>query len=146
MARAFSVEDGNLSSSIISARGTKSYSDVDLLFSINNVGDVYKKKDVAAVKQSVKNIIMTNMHERPFRPTFGSNLSKYLFENFSSSTEYRCKLEIEYAIKNYEPRAKLESVKVKKLEEQNALYVTVEFYVVNIQELVTLNVTLARLR
>ena len=146
MARAFSVEDGNLSSSIISARGTKSYSDIDLLFGINNVGDVYKKKDAAAVKQSVKNIILTNYQEKPFNPFFGTSVKNQLFELFSSTTESRIALDIELAIEAFEPRAKLESVKVKKLEEQNALYVTVEFYVVNVEELITLNVTLARLR
>ena len=66
MGRVFSQEDGNLNTrSIITSRNA-SYSDIDLTFenkpgasSINRT-DVYKKTDAAAVKQAVKNVLMTN--------------------------------------------------------------------------------------
>ena len=58
MARQLSIEDGNLSSSILTSR-EKKYSDIDLLFDKKPSGDIYKKQEAAAVKQSVKNIVST---------------------------------------------------------------------------------------
>ena len=40
------------------------------------VGDIYKKQDVAAVIQSVGNILLTNHNEKPFDPFFGGNISR----------------------------------------------------------------------
>ena len=57
------------------------YTDLDLLFIANPIsGDVTTKKDADAVKRSVKNILMTNHYERPFKPNFGANLRSRLFE------------------------------------------------------------------
>lgn len=145
MARVFSIEDGNLTSSITGSR-TIDYVDVDLSFDKSTIGDIYKKRDAAAVKQSVKNLILTAFGERPFRPYFGTNLSDLLFELFTPNIKYDIELEIKLAIQNWEPRAKVQSVKVTELREQNSLYVTLVFEVVNTLETVTLNVTLSRLR
>ena len=59
MARAYSTEDTNLSKSLISSRGTD-YKDIDLAFAAKPAGDVFKKTDAAAVKQAVKNLLLTN--------------------------------------------------------------------------------------
>ena len=60
MARVRSFEDGNLNSTIRTSR-LQNFSDIDLLFDKKPSGDIYKKTDAAAVKQSVKNIISTNL-------------------------------------------------------------------------------------
>ena len=81
MARVFSLEDGNLDKrSILTAR-TISYKDVDLTFAKKPNNDIFKKEDAAAVKQSVKNIVLTNPGEKPFRPFYGAGLTQFLFEN-----------------------------------------------------------------
>ena len=49
MARAFSIEDRTLDTSIISSRNV-AYKDVDLSFTAKPAGDIYKKTDAAAVK------------------------------------------------------------------------------------------------
>ena len=50
------------------------YTDFDLSFETNPItSDLSKKTDVNAVKQSLKNIMMTNHYETPFDPTKGSN-------------------------------------------------------------------------
>ena len=77
--KAFSIEDGNQSSSLLTSRSTK-YSDIDLLFANKLSGDIFKKVDAAAVKQSVKNIVRTRKGEKPFNPEFGSNIGDFLFE------------------------------------------------------------------
>ena len=57
------------------------YSDLDILFTAHPIsGDVTTKKDSDAVKRSVRNILLTNNYERPFKPNFGANLRAMLFE------------------------------------------------------------------
>ena len=61
------------------------YKDLDLSFTANPVtGDVAKKIDVNAVKQSLNILIQTNYYERPFAPEKGANLRGYLFEPMSN--------------------------------------------------------------
>ena len=78
--RAFSIEDGNLNSRSIVTTRNKLFSDIDLTFSKRPSGDIFKKVDAAAVKQAVKNLLLTNAFEKPFQPTFGGNLNALLFE------------------------------------------------------------------
>ena len=145
VAKAFSTEDGDLSSSIISSR-TRDYLDVDLTFNPRPSGDVFKKQDAAAVKQAVKNLLLTSLNEKPFQPNFGANLNDALF---SLDTEY----DPEYiqdliydAITNYEPRARVLSIDLNVQPDYNSLDATVNFQVVNTAEIVALDVSLARLR
>jgi len=145
MARAFSIEDRTLDKSIISSRNV-SYKDVDLSFSAKPSGDIYKKTDAAAVKQAVKNLLLTSEGEKPFNPNFGSNLNSALFSlDTEFDPEYVQNL-IYDAITNYEPRASVLSVSVQMQSDYNALDASVEFQVVNTKEIVTLNVSIARLR
>ena len=51
------------------------YSDIDIMFTAHPIsGDITTKKDSDAVKRAVRNIILTNDYERPFKPNFGANL------------------------------------------------------------------------
>ena len=52
--RAFAIEDGNLSTGSLNASRERNYSDIDLTFSANPTGDVYKKTDAAAVSSLLK--------------------------------------------------------------------------------------------
>ena len=145
MARAFSIEDRTLDRSIISSRNV-SYKDVDLSFSAKPSGDIYKKTDAKTVKQAVKNLLLTSEGEKPFNPNFGSNLNSALFSlDTEFDPEYVQNL-IYDAITNYEPRASVLSVAVQMQSDYNALDASVEFQVVNTKEIVTLNVSIARLR
>lgn len=91
----------------------KQYVDLDLFFMakpgtmIDGVmkGDVYKKKDAAAVIQSVRNILLTNYYEKPFNPGFGGNLRSMLFENKESYSESFMRGKIKEVIARYEKRA-----------------------------------------
>lgn len=143
--RALSSEDRNLTSSLVGSRA-RQYSDIDLVFSPNTIGDVYKKKDAAAVKQSVKNIILTNFQDKPFEPTFGTNISDLLFELAFPEIGILIEQRIELAIKNWEPRALLISVDATVMEEINDVKVRIEFQVINIQETVVIETFLSRLK
>ena len=63
MSRVFSQEDGNLQVQPVNTSRSVSYKDIDLTFAAKASGDVFKKNDAAAVKQSVKNVILTNFGE-----------------------------------------------------------------------------------
>lgn len=145
MARAFSIEDGSLDKSIVSSRNV-AYKDIDLTFSPKPAGDIFKKVDAAAVKQSVKNLLLTSRGEKPFNNFFGSNLNSALFALDTEFDPEFIQNLIFDAITNHEPRARVLSVSVLLKPENNTLDTTVEFQVVNTKEIVTLDVSLARVR
>ena len=145
MARAYSTEDTNLSKSLTSSRGTD-YKDIDLAFAAKPAGDVFKKTDAAAVKQAVKNLLLTNRGEKPFQPDFGADLNEVLFNLDTEFDPDFVQDLIAEAIKNFEPRALVLSVSVSTDGDNNRLDATVEFQVVNTEEIVTTEVSLARLR
>ena len=155
LTRTFSEEDGNLASSLVTSRIHKS-SDINLLFKSKRIasgtsesewrGDIYKTFDAAAVKQSVKNIIMTNFGEKPFNFGFGSDIVAYLFELTDDETENDIKVSIEEAIEIYEPRAEILDIQCRVVPDQNSITVTIKFKIVNSLEVVVLETQIARLR
>jgi phage baseplate assembly protein W len=144
--RSFSIEDGNLQSRSIVTTRNKVYSDLDLTFARAPNDDVYKKTDAAAVKQSVKNILLTNRLEKPFNAYFGGDLNSFLFGLSEFYDEQTIEDEVRTVIENYEPRARLRGVRAKIIPDENDIRVTVAFQVVSTQEEITLEVSLARLR
>lgn len=145
MARAFSIEDGNLNTSILSTRAQQ-YMDLDLSFTPKPAGDLYKKIDAAAVKQSVKNLLLTGKGEKPFQPEFGADLNSALFELDTDFDPEYLQNVIADAIQIYEPRANLLSVSVQLKPDYNSIDASVEFQVINTKEIVVVDVSLARLR
>ena len=131
-----------------SSRSTRLYKDIALSFEKNsNTKDVIIKKDIEAVKQSVRNLILTNHYERPFHPEIGSNVTSILFEPMNPITANSLTRIIEEVIVNFEPRARLVSVDAKPNLDRNAYEVTISFYVRNIPgELVQLTTLLERSR
>jgi len=106
---------------------SQDYSDFDLGFSKNAVtNDLAKKRGAESVKQSVLNILLTGQGERPFMPAFGGNVRAYLFENFDSVTEEVVAEQIRTALRNYEPRVRLEEVVVSADPDRNAIDVRLE--------------------
>lgn len=146
MAKAFSIEDGNLTKVPLTSSITKTYKDIDLTFAKKGSGDVFKKTDAAAVKQSVKNILMTNPTEKPFDPYFGGGLNEFLFELSEEFSELDIQEQVAQAIENYEPRARVKAVNVSLNPDFNSMTVNVEFTVITTLENVVLEVDLVRLR
>ena len=133
---------------ILKRKQARIYKDIDLSFEANSItGDINKKLDVAAVKQSMKNLVMTNTYERPFNPDLSSELRALLFENVEITTANNIKTNLEFLFKNFEPRARLDSVRAIPDFDRNAYEIQVSFYVVNTPtELVDLTIMLERLR
>jgi len=74
-------------------------------------GDIYKKKDAAAVIQSVRNILLTNHYEKPFDIKFGGNIRSMLFENKENYSEGFMTKTVKETIGKYEKRAIIDTVK-----------------------------------
>lgn len=126
----------------------KVYTDLDFAFRANPItSDVSLKRDVEAVKQSVINILLTNRGERPFLPTFGSNIRSYLFENVDSLVETMIEEDIIFTLKNFEPRVKVLSVDVEDLSERNAISIRLDLEIITPAVAVTtVEFTVERLR
>ena len=144
--RAFSIEDGNMNTVALITGRDKSFSDVDLAFERNSIVDIYRKLDMAAVRQSVKNIVMTNKGEKPFRPLFGTNIQRLLFELYADILNIEIKEEIKTAIATWEPRAIVRDIKVQATVDQYTILVSIIFSIINVPETFTVNTTISRLR
>ena len=131
-----------------STRSSKIYKDLNLSFQQNTATkDIQKIKDVEAVKRSVRNLINTNHYEKPFHPEIGSGVRGILFEPMTPLTAHILTRKIEDVIENFEPRARLISVRASPNLDRNEYECTIEFYVVNAPtELVDLTIFLERLR
>jgi len=144
--RVLSTEDGNLQKSTLISSRAVDYLDIDLTFNKRPSGDIYKKKDAAAVKQSIKNLLLTDFYEKPFQPFFGGNLRAMLFELADEDTEDEVEENIRNAINKYEPRAEILTISVNVLPDQNDMRVSVYFKIISTEETVTFTTNLSRLR
>jgi phage baseplate assembly protein W len=104
--------------------------DFDLMFRRHpTTGKLLVKKGDDSIKQSLKNLILTNRYERPFRPEFGGDVRRRLFDNFDSISTSDYGIQIETTIGNYEPRVILDpySVVVIASPDQNRLAISITF-------------------
>jgi phage baseplate assembly protein W len=123
------------------------YKDIDLSFSPHpQTGDVAKKLDVNAVKQSLKTLLFTQFSERLFQPKIGSPLYTLLFEPMDPITIEGMKQAIELLIQNYEPRIILERVDVVPLYDENSYDLSIFFTVTGIPLPISFSTILQRLR
>lgn len=146
MAQVFSIEDGNLQSRSLVTTRDKVYSDIDLTFAKRPSGDVYKKTDAASVKQAIKNLLLTNLGEKPFNPYFGGGLSDLLFELADNDLDILLEQQIIEAVENWEPRARLLSINTNMQPDKNTARVKITFQILSTSEEVIFETTVARLR
>lgn len=128
-------------------RITQIFKDFDLAFSAHpNTKDITKKRDEDAVKQALKNLILTNYYERPFHSEIGSPVRALLFELATPLTSHMMQRGIIDVIENFEPRVKVMDVTVNMKDQTNACSVSITFEIVGIQTISQLNLTLERTR
>jgi len=123
------------------------YKDIDMSFSPNVLTkDVGKKFDVNAVKQAIKNVLLTQKGEKPFNPNYGSGVSDLLFEPMDYFVSSIMQKEIETTLENYERRVKVIDVICEPNFDLNQYEIRVEFFVVGIKEPQVYTNILERLR
>lgn len=129
------------------ARNTRIFSDIDLNFTKHPVTlDVVHRYDENAIKQSLKNLLLTRNFERPFHSEIGSPIRALLFENPGPMFSVMMKRSIIDVINNFEPRVSVTEVKVDDSLDTNTVYVTIEFKIVNTERPITLDFALERTR
>ena len=123
------------------------YRDLDLDFVPHPVTkDISIKTNDEAVKRSVRNLVLTNVYEKPFHPEISSDVRGLLFELATPLTAIRMKNAITEVVENFEPRAQLLDVFVSNNIDNNAFDVTIVFKVINQDNVEELSFSLERLR
>jgi len=123
------------------------YSDIDLNFSRNPVtNDVSILTDASAIKAAVKNLILTDIGERPFNPSLGSSIRGLLFEPASPIIASEIEARIRTVLRNFEPRIEIIRVDVVVQIERNEFEVTIGFRMTGDTRTTLVPITLKRLR
>jgi phage baseplate assembly protein W len=99
-----------------------------------------------AVKQSIKNLIFTNLGERLYQPTIGSNVYRTLFEPSDVITAENLANYIKSTLRNNEPRAQVIRINVYSVGDGGQFKVDIIFSLINSFEPITLNFILRRVR
>lgn len=128
-------------------RNTRTFADLDLNFFMHPVThDVTIKYDEEAIKQSIKNLVLTQNYERPFHSNIGSQVFGLLFEPATPMLNVLLKRAITDTIVNFEPRVNLTNVDVTLSPDNNEVYVSIEFMIINTTRPAQVNLTLTRTR
>ena len=109
-------------------------------------GELNKKINENAVKQSVRNLLLTDKYDRPFHPEIGSNLKALLFENMTPGISLEVEEYVKDVINNYEPRAVLLATNLNFNNDNNSVNVEVTFYIIDTDDVSTIKFDLTRNR
>lgn len=126
---------------------TRTFTDLDLNFTAHPVNkDVATKYDEQAIKQSVRNLILTKNFERPFHSEIGCQVRGMLFEPVTEMATAVIKRSIVDVIRNYEPRVLLVDVFVLVRPDENYVDIRIVFKIINTATPIELTLTLERTR
>lgn len=113
----------------------QTFKDLSIAFGAHPVtGDVVTKKDVAAIRQSIANLLYTRKSERPFQSQIGTKLLNLLFEPMNAITAGLIATEIRSVINVYEPRVSIENINVVADFDKNGFSVLLSFIIVGRQD------------
>ena len=154
--RVYSNEDGNVNKKSIVVSRTREDKDIDLTFSAKFIGldsdgtnlraDIFNKTNAGAVKQAIRNLLLTNFTERPFMHRFGGNLSDMLFRLSTEVDDANLESDIARAIQTYEPRAQVLGINSVVSPDNHEVRITVRFLVIATLQQDTVELNLTRLR
>ena len=117
-------------------RISRGFKDVSMSFQVNPItSDIIGVKNDTAIARSIRNLVLTTPGERFFNPDLGSGVSKVLFETIDEISSSVIRDEIEETILRFEPRVKLEDVRVKPNYDNHEFDVTVTYTIVGIDVL-----------
>ena len=133
-------------SQLLAVKPERAYSDLDLRFQKHPIyDDVRPVKDIEAVKNAVKNLILTNRGERPFQPEVGSSIYELLFEHNNPYILDGIQTRIRDMLSAFEPRINQVSVIIRDLD-NNAIHVKVGFNIRDVAPSQEVEFYLERLR
>lgn len=121
----------------------------DLFMDLNKhpvTNKLLRKVNVEAVKQSIRNIVLTDRGERLYNPEFGGNIQALLFENMTPQVFIHAEQYIRNTIEAFEPRAEIVDLYLADTLDDHGVQVTIIFRIINIQEPIQLDIVLERVR
>ena len=125
----------------------KPHRDLDLSLKIHPIRkDIIPLKDDAAIKNAIKNLLITNFYERPFADDLGANLRGLLFEPAGLITNIELRSNIRDVIQKYEPRVALTDISVNNMESDNSYHISVNFNIKEYDTASGVEIILRRLR
>lgn len=110
-----------------------------------DTGQLLMKTDERVIGQAIRNLVLTNLGERPFEHDIGSNIRSMLFEPFDTYTDDLIGDYVKQVLKQ-EPRAVINNVIVKSDEARNEVDITIEYLFSASANPVRLAITLSRVR
>ena len=129
------------------ARTSRTFSDLDLNFTAHPVtGDINIRYDADAIKTSVKNLVLTQNYERPFHSEIGSPINGLLFDLATPLLTITLQRTITDLINNHEPSFFLNDVVINVSPDNNSVYVSIYFTILNTLNPITLDLILERTR
>lgn len=112
-------------------RISRSFKDISLAFTPHPVtGDIGVIRNERAINRSVRNIIETNLGEKPFDPDFGADIRSQLFELCDYGTASILEDQILTALQNHEPRIDNISARVEPFPDTHTLEVTITYDII----------------
>lgn len=126
---------------------TELYSDFLTSFAKTPVGDQLAKiTNERSINQSLKNIILTDIGERLFQPSFGSNVRAMLFENSIEENLSTLKDYIASSINFNEPRVNIIEIELQPSETDNELAINILYNTINNPEPIIFTYIFKRVR
>ena len=117
-------------------RISRGFKDISMSFEVNPItDDIIGVKNDTAIARSIRNLVLTSPGERFFNPKLGSEVNEILFDTVDDISAAVIRDEIEQTIIKFEPRVKLEDVKVKGDFENNQFDVTITYDVIGVDAL-----------
>lgn len=122
------------------------YSDIDAVFIPHPITkDITRKLDDEAIKQSLRNLILTQNYERPFNPNLGCQIYHLLFEPASPLVLNIAEKLIDNTIQSFEPRISLNKV-VASYTSNDALNISLTYTILNTLKPVQFDILVQRTR
>jgi phage baseplate assembly protein W len=123
------------------------YSDVPNSFAQSPVNaDLTRVVNEQAIKQSIRNLLLTDRGERLFQPNLGSDIKALLFENITPISIKVAEDHIKQFISLHEKRCNVISCTVSSNIDSNAVEITILFNVINRSDTIEFNIILDRVR
>ena len=117
-------------------RISKGFKDISMSFEVNPITtDLIGVKNDTAIARSIRNLVLTTPGERFFNEDLGSGVSEVLFDNVDDISASVIRDEIETTIIRFEPRVKLEDVRIEPDYDSNEFNVTIKYDIVGIDAL-----------
>ena len=103
-------------------------------------------KDEDSIKESITNILLTDRGERLMQPNIGGNIRAMLFENITPGVLTLIEDQVRTTLDLHEPRAEIIDVTVTSSDEDNVVRIRIQFYILNNQQPISVDVFLERTR